>query len=475
MEIEFYNVSSLLLLSYSIIAMDLKTSKYLHPHPQVKDNPFDDRFPDSVCKLDLKETTDLVKLFPMAKKDGAGVKSNVVMEAPPTPGRPVFSFSVGSRKNVPSKWDDAEKWLISGSDSPAHHHLHGFVKSPDFVSKHCNNGGGNGFLGRTQRQESHQKTEVSSGIITDEKVSKAICVFQEDHHYHHHNSNRPFNGVSSSVSSDVLLKDKFTDGSEVMEPDFSRFKCVVPINDGYDQFSSMKDASTEVIHEVKRRDTGTNTTPPRNSTASQCFTPFESFSPPPNNTPAMSGPLSLMNPSSSFDIAELQECHFAKLHLESPFNSVACNWSSREEEEEDVSKSLRHYEMNNDCPKSITEPKACSWEEEEKMKSHFRYQREEAKIQAWVNLENAKAEAQSRKLEVKIQKIRSKFEEKMMRKMASVNRKAEELKAAAQYEHNLQIQKAIMRGKKTKNLHESLHFSGNGGSCGCFPCNNIDT
>jgi hypothetical protein len=31
----------------------------------------------------------------------------------------------------------------------------------------------------------------------------------------------------------------------------------------------------------------------------------------------------------------------------------------------------------------------------------IRYQREEAKIQAWINLESAKAEAQSRKLEVK--------------------------------------------------------------------------
>lgn len=31
-----------------------------------------------------------------------------------------------------------------------------------------------------------------------------------------------------------------------------------------------------------------------------------------------------------------------------------------------------------------------------------RYQREEAKIQAWVNLQNAKAEAQSRKLEVNL-------------------------------------------------------------------------
>lgn len=33
---------------------------------------------------------------------------------------------------------------------------------------------------------------------------------------------------------------------------------------------------------------------------------------------------------------------------------------------------------------------------------HCRYQREEAKIQAWVNLESAKAEAQSRKLEVNL-------------------------------------------------------------------------
>lgn len=34
------------------------------------------------------------------------------------------------------------------------------------------------------------------------------------------------------------------------------------------------------------------------------------------------------------------------------------------------------------------------------MKWDFRYQREEAKIEAWVNLQSAKAEAESRKLEV---------------------------------------------------------------------------
>nr|GFB21931.1 hypothetical protein [Tanacetum cinerariifolium] len=220
--------------------------------------------------------------------------SNVVVEAPPTPGRPIFSFSVGSRKNIPSKWDDAQKWLISGPDSPAHHpHKLG--------SKHSSS---NGLVVKVKQQhlEHHGKT------ATDEKVCKAISVFQVP------TNNVPMN--QNQDSSDVVL------------------------------------------------------------------------------------------------LKELQECHFAKLKLESPFDSVdnACNWSSREEEEEDVSKSLRHFEMNNERPKSILESKACAWQEEEKTKSQLRYQREEAKIEAWVNLQKAKAEAQSRKLEVKIQKMRFKFE-----------------------------------------------------------------
>lgn len=60
-----------------------------------------------------------------------------------------------------------------------------------------------------------------------------------------------------------------------------------------------------------------------------------------------------------------------------------------------------------------------------------------------------------------------------MKKMEIVHRKAEELRAAAQYEHNIQLRKATMRSRKTKDLHESMHFPGHGGSCGCFPCNNF--
>ncbi|XP_076889387.1 uncharacterized protein LOC143540127 [Bidens hawaiensis] len=308
--------------------------------------------------------------------------NNNVVEAPATPGRPVFSFSVGagSRKNFPSKWDDAQKWLISGP--PAH------------VSKH----------------QHHHKP-----------------IFTED---------QPFNDPP-----DILLKDKLTNAEEAQDNQFSRFKCVVPINQGF----VLKDVSTEMVvdEEVKE---------------GSCPTPYKSVSPPRHTTPAsMSGPLALLTNTS----LELQECHLAKLQP----GTGHCNW---EEEEEDVSKSLRHFEINNnnnnnndECPKTIP---PCAWKQEQTARSHQRYQREEAKIEAWVNLQNAKAEAESKKLEVKIQKMRSKFEEKMMKRMTSVHRKAEEMRAAAQYEHNMQPPKST---KKSKDLNESLHFST---SCTCFPC-----
>ncbi|CAA3008669.1 Hypothetical predicted protein [Olea europaea subsp. europaea] len=125
--------------------------------------------------------------------------------------------------------------------------------------------------------------------------------------------------------------------------------------------------------------------------------------------------------------------------------------------------------MNNELRKSISKSRPRTREEEEKTKSCLRYQREEANIQAWVNLQNAKAEAKSRKLEVKVQKMRSNLEEKLMKRMAVVHRKAEELRAAAQLQHLEQIQKVCEQSGKMMSRN-TMHFSGHK-SCGCFPCN----
>ncbi|KAL6010557.1 hypothetical protein ACLOJK_000991 [Asimina triloba] len=343
-----------------------------------KDNPFADACPDPLCKLNLKETSDFVRSFPMARnssasgtaflqsssaqrrrESGNGIAQRK-LEAPSTPGRPVFSFSVGnlSKKNVPSKWDDAEKWLISSSsschDSPAH------LTKPQEPSK------------TTLRQHEALKPRADffseKGRVADEKAS--------------------------------TFTNKFTDN---IEPIFPNFRYSEPTKEsflfGNSVCQTMKDVATEVAEEVRCRDIGTEMTPLGSSTTSRCHTPpFKNSSPARHNTPAdRSGPLGV-NPSTTFHISELQDCHFAKLQLRSQFDSVVSNWSSREEEEEEISKSLRHFEMGG-CRKSVSESRASVWEDEEKTKSCIRYQREEAKIQAWVNLQTAKAEAQARKLE----------------------------------------------------------------------------
>ncbi|XP_040998813.1 uncharacterized protein LOC121244681 isoform X2 [Juglans microcarpa x Juglans regia] len=371
-----------------------------------KDNPFVDTFPDPLCKLNLKETSDFVKSFPMAnnitedggllevsarrRREGVSSVTQRRVEAPSTPGRPVFSVSISDhlRKNFPSKWDNAGKWLVSSSchDSPAHS-----IKPPE-SSKICR-----------QSDRFRQQVEVfaEKSKVIEEKVSKVVSSFQVSASLGHQYSVRALNEVSAST--DVVLKDKYTDDIETIFPNFRYSESTE------EEFlfknkaaGSMKDACTDGVYEVHHRDAGTEMTPLGSSTTSRCHTPFKSPSPAHHNTPAnRSGPLALANSGadSTIDVAQLQECHLAKLQLGAQYDSVASNWSSREEEEEEVSKSLRHFDTENMSRKSVSDSRAAAWKEEEKTKCCLRYQREAAKIQAWVNLQNAKAEAQSRKLE----------------------------------------------------------------------------
>lgn len=174
-----------------------------------------------------------------------------------------------------------------------------------------------------------------------------------------------------------VTADKFTDA---MDPIFRNFRCSEPDKEGFlfgnSADESMKDAATEVVHDVHHRDIGTEMTPIGSCTVSRCHTPIKSSSPARHNTPAnRSGPLALGSSNSSnttIDISRLQECHLAKLQVGTQFDSVGSHWSSREEEEEEVSKSLRHFETGNICRMSIPETRSTSWEEEEKSKCCLR-------------------------------------------------------------------------------------------------------
>ncbi|KAJ3697058.1 hypothetical protein LUZ61_000763 [Rhynchospora tenuis] len=394
---------------------------------ETKQDPFGlASFNDPLCKLNLKETSDFVKSLPMASTSAQRNREegiNKRIEGPTTPGRPLFfSFSPNHlyKKSVPSKWEDAEKWLVgTGSchDSP----LHG-VKVQETLKASRLSGGlekkGGSFLG-------------SEKMLVEKPVR-----------------------VGNGVHGEVFLKDKFTESIEQLPPNAQYTESVK----GVFLFNNPQQIAPS--NKLNRRDVGTETTPLVSSKTSRCPTPVVSTSPVRHNTPeGRSGPLDPCNPS-FFNAPGLKDFDFVKFDL---------NWTSKEEEEEEVSKSLRHFEMS--CEnKSMVESTGCMWEEEEKAKRCIRYQREEAKIQAWVNLESAKAEAQSRKLEVKIQKMRSSLEEKLMKRMANVHRKAEEWRASAQLQHLQQLQKASESAQKIKSSYLT-----NNKSCSCFPCSNNHT
>uniref|UniRef100_A0A0D9XU70 Remorin C-terminal domain-containing protein n=1 Tax=Leersia perrieri TaxID=77586 RepID=A0A0D9XU70_9ORYZ len=432
-------------------------------------NPFGPTFSDPHCNLNLKETSDFVRTsFPMAtmarsnssngttnnggrihsynhetstassssSSSASAQRRRAEQQVPATPGRPLMFFNssspahhhqllVSARRSVPSKWEDAEKWLRQASSETGHHGK----------GSKLQNGGG------------QEEKKVSVRRSVDAEVS-ALAFY-------------------TAPAAEVFLKDKFTDNVEPSKESF------VFTTKNTAVAAAAAGGGGELDH---RRDIGTEMTPLGSSTTSRCHTPIKSTSPARHNTPASrSGPLVPYNAGGGQDISDLADCHLAKLELGEKFDAMLINWSSKEEEEEEVSKSLRHFEATVAVDKRGGGAADCRWEDDDRAKSCIRYQREEAKIQAWINLESAKAEAQSRKLEVKIQKMRSNLEEKLMRRMTTVHRRAEEWRATAQAQHLQQLKRAaeqVRRAKATSHHHHHHHhLAGNNASCGCFPCN----
>ncbi|KAG0480191.1 hypothetical protein HPP92_011049 [Vanilla planifolia] len=295
------------------------------------------------------------------------------LEAPSTPNRPPFKSKVvnRSRKSISSKWEDAEKWLVRSScASPANGTTH---------------------LGTNLSRQHETFQRKADGF--EEFTEKLNLARSEDPNALVQISCQAFNGFSS----EALQKDEFTD---IKHSVFMKFRYSDPSKEIFvfkDTYETLHSSANETFGKVDHRDVGTETTPLASLTTSRCDTPLKCPSPQRHDTPPDRSEPLVAPHTSSDNISVLEDCDLAKLQFSAHCDSLASHWSSREEEEKEVSKSLRHSEVNGGI--SITECRVSLWEEEERNKSNFRHQREEAKIQAWVNLQAAKAEAKSRKLE----------------------------------------------------------------------------
>ncbi|CAA7062347.1 unnamed protein product [Microthlaspi erraticum] len=114
-------------------------------------------------------------------------------------------------------------------------------------------------------------------------------------------------------------------------------------------------------------------------------------------------------------------------------------WASKEEEENNHKKKSVDAE---ETQRIEFDKRATAWEEAEKSKHNARYKREEIRIQAWESQEKAKLEAEMRRIEAKVEQMKAEAEAKMVKKIAMAKQRSEEKRASAEARQARDAEKA---------------------------------
>ncbi|XP_050205591.1 uncharacterized protein At3g61260 [Mercurialis annua] len=304
-------------------------------------------------------------------------------------------------KPTPSKWDDAQKWLV------------GFSRGGDKNQSKPRNS--NADDRRLIAPVPQQEQDYSSG---DDDVD----------------------GTVEQNGCPALMETKNMDCDE------SIWRINKP---------AVKNcAAASAVRSICVRDMGTEMTPIASQEPSRTATPIRA------GTPVQRSPISSGSSTPVRFQHELQ-CPDAGFTTES---RGELNSAVRGRGGEDPNSSCRIPENKNlDEERNVNslETRAIAWDEAERAKYTARYKREDVKIQAWENHEKRKAEMEMKKIEVKAERTKARAQEKLASKLASTKRIAEEKRANAEAKLNEQAVRTAERAdyiRRTGHLPSSFSF-----------------
>ncbi|CAL9086276.1 unnamed protein product [Musa acuminata var. zebrina] len=305
---------------------------------------------------------------------------------------------LGSRsKPTPSKWDDAQKWLVGLSGSGDHKHA---------VSKPRNSNADDRRLLSSLSQRGRDSCSSADGTLEYDIVLAATA--QEDE------------GETKKI-----------DCSEAL------WRTNKPIED-----------SSMVVRSVCLRDAGTEMTPIASKEPSRTGTPLRA------TTPVSKSPIS--SRSSTPERCRRHDGYQAGMRsAERRSEAVPFGWPYGGEAEVDGGKFSEINGSEQGRSSSSLESRAMAWDEAERAKYTARYKREEVKIQAWENHEKRKAEMEMRRMEVKAERIKSRAQEKYANKLAAARRMAEEKRASAEVKLN---ERAAMTSERADYIRRTGHL-----------------
>ncbi|XP_017983682.1 PREDICTED: uncharacterized protein LOC18611132 [Theobroma cacao] len=338
-----------------------------------------------------------------------------------------------SGRTLPSKWEDAERWICSpvlgyGVSKNANYQLQRRPKSksgpivPPGIAFYSNyspsmqllDGGGSGSVRNLMAG-----SPFSTGVLMADGVS-----------VHYGGCRGSVAGGDGDGEQSCMVQNDSNVARSAIIPGWSDLVSESSLPSSQDEkLDEIKDAETMISRVVSRRDMATQMSPEGSSSHSSprerssfCHSP-----PPILPLPAMEN----SDHPSKLDIREVQIDKRATM----------TNWPKRHGSRR-IEKGVPDFE---DFYQNNTAGSALSLDVSEAATSISKLHREEAKINAWENLQRAKAEAAIRKLEMKLEKKRSASMDKILSKLRMAQMKAQEMRSSMPAKENEQIPKTSQK------------------------------
>ncbi|KAH0455649.1 hypothetical protein IEQ34_015681 [Dendrobium chrysotoxum] len=322
---------------------------------------------------------------------------------------PLFPFNNG--RTMPSKWEDAERWICSpvsgdGSKRP--------VVLPPYHRRPKSKSGPLGApvlaCGSSYALASPQIPCFDNGRVVNFAGSSPFLagVLMTDQQLCGINGGESFGThksevhIDRSASMDACL-DSSVQPSTSLPPEVA-FK-------GY-RFDRTQEIATMISPMTSSRDVGTQMSPDESTQSSPKERPSSI-----SQSPLFVHTITEMQ--SNFPCLEIRD-------VQVDDRVTVTRWSKKHISRCSDRRSTDIIEWK----RKTLESRTSDWEVIGTEKCISKYDREEAKITAWENLQKAKAEAALQKLEMKLEKKRSSSMEKILNRLRSAQRKAQDMRSS---------------------------------------------
>ncbi|KAJ6719269.1 hypothetical protein OIU79_007015 [Salix purpurea] len=339
-----------------------------------------------------------------------------------------FEFHIGNRatgrgghhrtalgKPAPSKWDDAQKWLVGLSRG----------------------GGGD-------RKESKPRNSNAD----DRRLIAPVPQMEHDY-----SSGEDEVGGEETNGCSISMTNQYEVETKKVDYDGSVWRIDKP----------EQNPTMSAVRSICVRDMGTEMTPIASQEPSRTTTPIRA------TTPAARSPVSSRSSTPVRGLNGLQgnegyQTGLAMADSRGDASSAPRGVSvTGQHRGQEFNRSTIPENMDSEQARKINalETRAMAWDDAKRAKYMARYKREEVKIQAWENHEKRKAEMEMRKMEVKAERLKARAQERLANKLASTKRIAEEKRSNAEATLNEKAAKTSETAdyiRRTGHLPSSFSF-----------------